>query len=194
MKKVSLLIMLLTLGLFTAGAQKTFKADPAATVINWHGKKIGREHTGVVALKEGWLKSDGKLITAGEFTIDMTTIKDVDLKDDGMRAKLEGHLKSDDFFGVATYPLSKIIITSSSLNADGTLTVRGNITIKAATHPVEFIAKSKKSGDITIWSAVFTINRALYDVRYGSGTFFSNLGDNAINDDFTVEVKLAVKK
>lgn len=186
--------MILTFGLVTVSAQKTFKADAAATVITWDGKKIGREHSGTIALKEGWLNFDGKLITAGEFTIDMTTIKDLDIKDDGMRAKLEGHLKSDDFFGVATYPLAKIILNSSSLNTDGTLTVKGHITIKAATHPVEFVAKSAKSGDLTIWSALITINRALYDVRYGSGTFFSNLGDNAINDDFTVDVKLAVKK
>ena len=186
--------MVLTLGFVTVSAQKTFKADPAATVITWHGKKIGKEHTGTIALKEGWLKIDGKLITAGEFIIDMSTIKDLDLKDDGMRAKLEGHLKSDDFFGVVTYPQSKIIINSSSLNTGGTLTVKGNITIKAATHPVEFIAKSEKSGDLTIWSALITIDRSLYDVRYGSGSFFSDLGDNAINNDFTVDVKLAVKK
>ena len=186
--------MIFTLGLVTVNAQKTFKADVSATEIKWNGKKIGREHTGTIALKEGWLTFNGKLITAGEFIVDMTTIRDLDLKDDAMREKLETHLKSDDFFGVAKYPLSKIIINSSSINADGTLAVKGHITIKEATHPVEFIAKATKSGDLTIWSALITIDRSLYDVRYGSGKFFSNLGDSAISDDFTVDVKLAVKR
>ena len=193
MKKVSLLILILTLGFVTVSAQKTFKADPAATVINWHGKKIGGEHLGIINLKEGWLTVNKKVITGGEFIVDMTSIRDLDLKDDGMRGKLEGHLKSDDFFGVEKYPVSKLVITGSTTGVDGSLIVKGNLTIKASTHPVEFTAKSSVSGKDVIWSAQVAIDRSLYDVRYGSSKFFPNIGDKAISDEFTLDIKLAVK-
>src|SRR5512133_3033197 len=119
MKKVSLFIMILTFGLVTVSAQKTLKADATATVINWKGKKIGGEHTGTINLKEGWLTVDKKAITGGEFIVDMTTIKDLDIKDEKMRGNLEGHLKSDDFFGVEKYPVAKLVITGSTPGVDG---------------------------------------------------------------------------
>ena len=185
--------MILTFGLVTVSAQKTFKADPAATVITWNGKKIGGEHTGTINLKEGWLTVDKKAITGGEFIVDMATIKDTDIKDEGMRGKLEGHLKSDDFFGVEKFPVSKLVITGSTPGADGTLLVKGKLTIKASTNPVEFTAKSSVAGDVTTWSALVKIDRSLYDVRYGSGKFFPNIGDKAISDDFTLDIKLEAK-
>lgn len=185
--------MILTFGLVSVSAQKTFKADAAATVIKWNGKKLAGEHTGTISLKEGWLTVDKKVITGGEFVVDMTTIKDLDIKDEGMRGKLEGHLKSDDFFGVEKYPVSKLVITGSTPGVDGSLIVKGKLTIKASTNPVEFTAKSSVSGDVTTWSAVVTVDRSLYDVRYGSGKFFPNIGDKAISDDFTLDIKLSVK-
>ena len=185
--------MIPILGIVTLNAQKTYTADASATTIVWNGKKIGKEHTGTINLKEGWLTVDNEAITGGEFIVDMTTIKDVELKDDGIRARLEGHLKSDDFFGVEDYPVSKLIITGSTLSSDGTLKVKGNLTIKAATNPVEFTARSSESGEITIWSAQVTVDRSLFEVRYGSGKFFPNIGDAAISDEFTLDIKLAVK-
>jgi polyisoprenoid-binding protein YceI len=193
MKRLSLLIMIPILGIVTLNGQKIFKADASASSIIWTGKKLGSEHTGTINLKEGWLTVDKKAITGGEFIVDMTTIKNVDLKDDGMRARLEGHLKSDDFFGVENYPVSKLVITGSTLSSDGTLKVKGNLTIKAATNPVEFTARSSESGEITIWSARVTVDRSLYDVRYGSGKFFPNIGDAVISDEFKLDIKIAVK-
>ena len=39
--------------------------------------------------------------------------------------------------------------------------------------------------------AEIVIDRSKYDVRYGSGSFFDDLGDKTIYDDFTLTVKLA---
>ena len=148
---------------------------------------------GTIDLKSGWLAVEGSAITGGEFVVDMNSIKDTEIKDDNMRAKLEGHLKSDDFFGVEKYPLSKLIITGSTKFEAGKAVVKGNLTVKAATHPVEFTVTESKSGAVTTYAADITFDRSLYDVRFGSGKFFSNLGDNAINDEIKLNVKLAVK-
>ena len=39
--------------------------------------------------------------------------------------------------------------------------------------------------------AEIIIDRSKYNVRYGSGTFFENLGDKTIYDDFTLTVQIA---
>ncbi len=175
-------------------AQKKYEADLSATTIEWKGdKKIGSFHVGTIDLKSGWLAVEGNAITGGEFLVDMNSIKDTDIKDDNMRAKLEGHLKSDDFFGVEKYPLSKLVITGSSRFVAGKAVVKGNLTVKAATHPVEFNDTESKSSAVTTYTADIAIDRSLYNVRFGSGKFFSNLGDNAFNDEIKLNVKLAVK-
>jgi polyisoprenoid-binding protein YceI len=185
-------VLLLSVGLLPA--QKRLTADTLSTVIDWRGSKIvGSEHSGTVDIRSGWLTMEGDRITGGEFIVDMSSIKDNDLKDEKMREKLVGHLKSDDFFGVEKYPVSKLIITGSSKTNDGKSLVRGNLTIKAATHPVEFTAELSGSNDSYTCTAIITFDRSLYDVRFGSGRFFANLGDNAINDEIKLNVRLVLK-
>lgn len=194
MKRIILILIVSVIAVSLLPAQKKLVADPAATTIVWHGHKIvGSSHTGTIDLKDGWITIKGNSITGGEFTVDMTSINDSDLKDEKMRERLVGHLKSDDFFGVEKYPVSKLVITGSSKTSDGKILVRGSLTIKEATHPVEFTATESVSGGVVTWSADITFDRSLYDVRFGSGKFFSNLGDNAIVDEITLNVKLVVK-
>lgn len=194
MKKTFLIILTSFFAVSLMNAQKKYTADPSATVIDWKGdKKIGSFHVGTIDLKSGWLNVEGNALTGGEFLVDMNSLKDTDLKDDNMRAKLEGHLKSDDFFGVEKFPVSKLVITGSSKFDGGKALVKGNLTIKEATHPVEFTVTESKNGAVITYAAEIVFDRSLYDVRFGSGKFFSNLGDNAINDEIKLNVKLVVK-
>lgn len=193
--KTTGLIALMAIFAFTQlTAQKRYIADPSASEIKWHGEKIvGSKHTGTIDLKEGWLTTDGKSITGGEFIVDMKSIQNEDVKDAGSRAKLEGHLKSDDFFGVEKYPFSKLVLAGGSQFTDGKAIVKGSLTIKEATHPIGFSVQESMSGDLLTYTATITFDRSLYDVRFGSGNFFSNLGDNAIRDEIKLDVSLAVK-
>jgi polyisoprenoid-binding protein YceI len=194
MKRTFLIILTSVFAVTLLNAQKKYTADPAATVIDWKGdKKIGSFHVGTIDLKSGWLNVEGNALTGGEFLVDMNSLKDTDLKDDNMRAKLEGHLKSDDFFGVEKFPVSKLVITGSSKFDGGKALVKGNLTIKEATHPVEFTVTESKNGAVITYAAEIVFDRSLYDVRFGSGKFFSNLGDNAINDEIKLNVRLVVK-
>lgn len=194
MKKAGLIALIAILAVTQLTAQKRYVADPSVSVIKWYGERIvGNKHTGTIDLKEGWLTIDGKAISGGEFVVDMNSIKDEDIKDANSRARLEGHLKSDDFFGVEKYPLSKLILEGGSQFTDGKAIVKGTLTIKEATHPVEFTVQESRSGDLLTYTATITFDRSLYDVRYDSGKFFSNLGDKAIRDEIKLDVSLAVK-
>lgn len=187
---ISALLVLLAGG--NQYAQERWKADTSASRIEWEGRKITGVHHGTVQLKEGWISFNKKNITGGEFIVDMTTVADTDLTDAKMRGNLEKHLKSDDFFGVEKYPVSRLTIKSASGTQGGKIQVKGEMTIKGQTHPVEFTAVETRSGDKVTFTADITIDRTLYDIRYGSGKFFSDLGDRAILDDFKLSVVLVV--
>lgn len=160
--------------------------DVEASSVEWTGKKIAGTHNGNIKLQEGFLNftEDGKL-TGGEFTMNMNSIVVTDLEGE-YKTKLEGHLNSEDFFGVESHPTSKLVIIDVSPKSGDTYAVKGDLTIKGKTEPVAFDMEVK---DDTA-SAKVTIDRTKYGIRYGSGSFFSNLGDNTIHNNFVLDVNL----
>lgn len=188
MKSTILSVLLSVIFLNSMDAQVKLTADNEKTTLNWLGEKVTGEHTGTIILKSGWLTMENNMITGGEFEIDMSSIKDAD-----NNARLEGHLKSDDFFGVEKYPVSKLILKGSDSFEKGSAIVRGDLTIKTSTNPVEFKASMHKQEEGTWFYANIIIDRTKYNVRYGSGSFFDNLGDKTIYDEFKLKVALFVK-
>ncbi len=187
MKNLLLAIVMISVSTIAAAQQK-LAADAGKTTLSWLGEKVTGQHTGTIALKDGWINWNENKIVSGEFNIDMTTIKDADGSE-----RLEGHLKSDDFFGVEKYPVSKLVVTGSDSFVKGTATVRGNLTIKGITNPVEFKATRMVKEDGTWYFANIVVDRSKYNIRYGSGSFFDNLGDRVIYDEFKLKVNLLVK-
>jgi len=189
MKNV-LFILVITLFIsVNANAQEKLTANKEKSKLSWLGEKVTGEHTGTVNLHSGWLNLTDNKIVAGEFLIDMTSIKDNDGNE-----RLEGHLKSDDFFGVEKNPVSKLVITGSTPLEKGTGTIKGNLTIKGVTNPIEFKATMQNTSEGTWFYSNIIIDRSKYNIRYGSGTFFDNLGDKTIYDEFKLKVNLLVQK
>ncbi len=177
--------LILTTSVF-AGTQNV---DPAKSSVKWLAKKVTGQHTGTINIKEGNLIVDNGKITGGKVVIDMNTIVDTDLTDQAWNAKLIGHLKTDDFFGVATFPTSELTITKVEANGNK-LTLSGNLTIKGVTNPATFTATSAKEGKNTTYTGTLSVDRTKFNVRYGSKSFFNDLGDKAIEDIFTLEFSL----
>ena len=136
--------------------------------------------------------TDGKL-TGGNFDIDMASITVTDLEG-GMKGKLEGHLKSADFFGTEKYPTAKFVITKVvSRGKAGEYKIVGNITIKETTKEIKFNANVTEENGVKTATADITLDRSEFNVRYGSGSFFDGLGDKTIYDEFDLSVNLVVK-
>jgi polyisoprenoid-binding protein YceI len=188
MKKALLLFTLTGLFLVNAVAQNKLTADTTKTTLLWLGEKVTGQHTGTIKLQSGWLNWQDNKIVSGEFNIDMASLKESE-----NNKMLMGHLKSDDFFGVAKYPVAKLTITGSTPFDKGTGVVSGTLTIKDITNPIEFKASMQKKDDGTWFFSNITIDRTKYNIRYGSGSFFDNLGDKTIYDEFKVKVNLLVK-
>jgi polyisoprenoid-binding protein YceI len=157
--------------------------------VKWTGSKItGSSHMGTVKISEGGIQVAGGKVSGGKFTIDMTSINVTDL-DGSMKQKLEGHLKNEDFFNVEKFKTARLEITG----VDGD-NINANLTIKDKTHPVTFPAKVVMNADGSMTAtAKIEVDRAKYDVRYGSDSFFDNLGDKTINDIIEFEVKIVGK-
>ena len=188
MKRVLLLLTLSGLFLINVGAQSRLTADTTKTKLLWLGEKVTGQHTGTINLQSGWLTWQDNKITSGEFDIDMASLKDTE-----NNKMLIGHLKSDDFFGVVKYPLAKLVITGSTPFDKGSGMVTGTLTIKDIPNPIEFKATTQKKDDGTWFFANITIDRTKYNIRYGSGSFFDNLGDKTIYDDFNLKGNILVK-
>ncbi|MFT4760636.1 MAG: polyisoprenoid-binding protein YceI [Paraglaciecola sp.] len=165
---------------------ETIKINTEKSVVSWKGYKVTGEHAGTIAVKNGELTFDNGKLTGGSFDIDMTTITCTDLEGDWAK-KLEGHLKSADFFGVENHPTAKFVITKvASRGAAGEYKITGNLSIKDITKEIRFNATASKTGA----TAEIQLDRTDFDVKYGSGSFFDSLGDKTIYDEFDLNVKL----
>lgn len=169
----------------------TYDVDAKLSRLEWTGKKIGGEHSGILSFSNGEIKNENGKIT-GSFEIDMTSISSTDLTGE-WKEKLDGHLKSEDFFGVEKFPIAKLEITEA-IPAGKKYRIKANLTIKEKTHPVEFNADVIfEENKITAKGEVI-IDRSKYDVRYGSKSFFANIGDKMIHDEFIVKFNVVAIK
>jgi polyisoprenoid-binding protein YceI len=181
----------------TKAAVQTYTVQPQLSTLGWVGKKVGGQHNGTIAVKDGSVQVKGTQLTGGTFTFDMNSIKVEDLKDAEWNGKLVGHLKADDFFGVEKNPTATFVITSvKPIKADAqgnNAQVTGNLTIKGKTNPVTFPAKVGVKDGVASASGVATVDRTKYDVKYGS-TLFGAAADKAIEDNFTLSFNVIAKQ
>ncbi|OYZ21487.1 MAG: hypothetical protein B7Y39_09080 [Bdellovibrio sp. 28-41-41] len=175
---------------------ETLAVDTTASTVVWVGsKKVGEtKHTGHIKVKEGKVDlKDGKL-TGGNFTFDMTSITNDDLKDKPeYQTKLVTHLKSDDFFKVDKNPTSEFKITAVK-EKDGKPWVVGKLTLAGKTETVEFPATVETKDGVTTGKAKFEIDRTKWGVVYGAGNLFKELtADKIINNNFELDLTLVAK-
>jgi len=179
----------------TINSQTIFKADTDNAKINWKGFKPTGEHYGTISLKNGSFTVNNNQITGGEFTIDMNNIICLDLDATSeWNTKLVNHLKSEDFFDAKKYPTATFKITSTEKKGDKTL-VKGNLTIKNKSNPVEFLAMvNVENNKLVFDSETFKVDRSKWDIKYKSKSFFNDLADKFIYDDMEISIKVNAKK
>lgn len=190
---IALFVALFALA-FTVVKEQEYKVDQQQSKIEWTGRKVTGEHTGTINVSNGKLSWDGKNLTGGSFEIDMATIVNTDITDQEYNTQLVGHLKSDDFFSTDKHPKARFVITKVTPLTKNQSKVQGDLTIKGITKAVEFPAIIKEEGKQLKATAKIVVDRTLYDIRYGSGSFFDNLGDKAIDNNFELNVNLVAKK
>tara|TARA_Y200000002_G_scaffold192681_1_gene159048 strand:+ start:303 stop:884 length:582 start_codon:yes stop_codon:yes gene_type:complete len=193
MKNFLLLIILMT----CLNLSSQVQMDLSKSSIKWIGKEITtKEHFGALKFSKAQLEFNGDELTGGEFTVDMTTLDVQDLSGGG-KQRLEGHLRSDDFFSVDKHKSSFLKINevlspelSRIASDNNSFEVNGELTIKGITQPIVFTLKPLSDQK---YIADLTFDRSDYNVKFRSGSFFENLGDKLILDDIKLEVTLVKK-
>ena len=210
MKKIMMAVVIISTVLFSCKGEKKEKIvvneevkvektnmvnnlDLTTSVMTWKGTKPTGSHNGTVSFTSGGMVVENGVLKEGEFVIDMSTIKNLDMAGSEGAGKIEKHLKAPDFFDVALYPSSKFVITSV-LQVEGNMTVTGNLTIKDVTKSITIPASvSTLDGVTTFKSELFNIDRADFNVKYGSKRWIEGLKDKFIDDlvemSFTVVSK-----
>jgi polyisoprenoid-binding protein YceI len=175
-------------------AAETLNVDTTASEVAWVGKKVTGQHDGKIKIKSGKVEVVDGQLKGGTFTIDMASMTVADIKDADTAGKFLGHMKSDDFFAVEKHPESVFTITSVKPGKDGAVTVTGDLTVKGVKKPLSFDTKPTYKDGVFEAPAAISVDRTKWDIKYGSGKFFKSLGDKAIHDVFTMDVKLVAKK
>ena len=182
--KAIALALVVVLATVSVSAQ-TKKIDATKSSINWVGKKVTGQHSGTVNLKDGTLIFKGKKLKGGSFTVDMTSLTSTDLSGE-YQGKLNGHLKSEDFFGTEKFPTATLVFKSIVAKGANAFTVSGDLTIKGIKNPITFDLATTANSATT----KFNVDRTKYGIRYGSKSFFDSIGDKAIDDEFELSVAL----
>ncbi len=163
-----------------------YKVDSSESTVKWNGKKVTGEHYGTVELEKGALQVENNKVKSGTIVMDMPTITVEDLTNESMNSKLTGHLKSDDFFAVEKHPYAMLRLKEVVQKTGNEYTFTGDLTIKDITHPVTFDATMDVKNNKLTAKGEVEVDRTLYDIKFRSGRFFSDLGDNLIYDTFTL--------
>ena len=153
-----------------------------ASTLGWKGSSPIRSHSGTIDIANGSLVIEDNSVI-GDVVLNMNSIQS------GAGGGLDGHLKSDDFFNIIQYPTARILINGySNNNLDIDLTIKGttlNILVPATLIQEETMVRILGATEI---------DRALWDIRYNSNSFFANLGDSAINDQLEINFDLVAEE
>ncbi|MFT4611753.1 MAG: polyisoprenoid-binding protein YceI [Glaciecola sp.] len=183
LKSAFIAVLAISFASFTTIIKKELKVKESN--VTWKGYKVTGSHEGTIKLVDGSLSFENDVLTGGNFNIDMASINVTDLKAGKGKEKLEGHLKSDDFFGTENHKNATLTITNVEGKVDS-YKVTGDLMIKGKTNTITF--------DMTIVDntavAKLKVDRTKYDIKYGSASFFDGLKDKAIYDEFDLNVTM----
>lgn len=204
MKKTILLLLLSPLmGVIAFPGKRfnhvdTFRVDVNTSKVEWVGADVtGGKHEGTITLTSGILYNDHGRFT-GTFVMDMNSIVCTDLTG-SYKTKLETHLKNEDFFHTTSFPTATLEVTSITPRSGITagqpnFDINGKLTIKGIIKDITFPALLRFEGAAMTATGEMRVDRAQYDIRYGSKSFFSDLGDKAINDEFILKFDIRASR
>ena len=191
MKHFTLLITLFLGAYLTSFSHTdTLKTDIKKSNLKWVGSKIsGSHHSGNISFKEGIIAINHGTLVYANFIVDMNSITCTDITNQKKAGYLVEHLKNEDFFDVTNHPQALLSLIRAT-NTDNGSNILAQLTIKGISKPVTFDANIQQRGNSVLISGKLNFDRTKYEIKYGSGSFFDDLGDKAINDEIELEFRI----
>jgi rhodanese-related sulfurtransferase len=176
-----------------------YAIDTEKSVFEWSGRNINNRHHGRIAFSAGEIVMANGRPLSGRIVLDMNSIANIDLQDEGWRAMLLRHLKSEDFFDVDRYPTVTFELRGAAAIDTATpgtpnMEISGVLTIKEIARPISFPAIIAPQEDGTLKAhAALNLDRTLWNVCYGSGKLYERLGMHLVNDLISVEMFIVAR-
>jgi len=181
------------LSLLNVQAQEQLEISLKNSTVEWTAEKVTGSHSGTINLSNAFFIFENDALVGGQFEMHMNSIKCTDIESPEYAAKLENHLKGNDFFATEQYPTSMFKIMEVIF--DGTsYMITGNMIIRGISQEITFPAQFHRHGELFHADATLKVDRTKHDVKYGSGSFFDGLGDRMIYDEFTLKIHLEASK
>jgi polyisoprenoid-binding protein YceI len=164
-------------------------------LVHWDATKVTGAHNGIVKVVDGRIAIVDNVIVDGMLRIPMSSINVHDIQDAESNQKLTAHLSSADFFDVQNHPYAVYKINKSKGTlSGGKVTLEGIMNIKGISVPQSIAMEVHDKGDRWILVGTMELDRSNYNIRYGSGSFFSGLGDKLIHDQFKLRPEIVIVK
>ena len=158
--------------------------DKEASKIIVIGTKVTGRHEIRFPIKEATATLTKECISGGKIVLDIANLEVLDLQGE-WKAKLEGHLKSPDFFEAEKYAEGVFEVTGCERGSGDTLYLSGNLTLRGVTKSIRFPAVYKYDPNQPTLEASFNINRQEWGISY------KGKADDLIRDEVNIQVKLA---
>jgi polyisoprenoid-binding protein YceI len=139
----------------------TWTLDPHRSAVQFQTKAMWIQTVkGTLLVTEGSGTVDGDGQVSGHLVVDANTI-------DTKNKRRDEHLLGSDFFDVKNYPNMVFDVTGARLGASGQSTLKGNLSIRGVSRPVEFQAALRTEGDgaVTL-DAQTEIDRSEWGLRW----------------------------
>lgn len=176
-----------------------YTIDREKSVVEWSGRNINNRHHGRITISDGTVVLVNGRPQSGRFVLDVNSIANLDIQDEGWRSMLLRHLKSEDFFDVEHFPavtfeLSGASVIDKATPGTANMEIAGVLTIKETARSICFpaIIVPQEDGAIKAHAAL-DLDRTLWNVSYGSGKLYERLGMHLVNDLISVELFLVAR-
>jgi polyisoprenoid-binding protein YceI len=168
-----------------AAAAVTYTFDQAGSKVEWTGSKVTGKHDGGFKAFRGTVSLVDQTAEKSSVTVEIDTDS---LFSDS--EKLDGHLKSPDFFDVPAFPKASFASTEVKKGGEkgASHTVTGNLTLHGVTKGVTFPATIKTNASGVDVDAEFAINRKDF------GLVYAGKPDDLIRDDVVIKLTIRSQK
>ncbi|MDD3312835.1 YceI family protein [Pseudodesulfovibrio sp.] len=176
---------------------RTYRVLPQESEVRWTGRNNNGGHYGLLAVSSGFLEGAGE--PSASFTLDMASLRNLDLEGAELHPVLEAHLRSDDFFFTALFPKATFTTTRIRIAELGEATrpnamLQGVLTLRGAENEIAFPAHIRNLADGRLAViANLDFDRTQWGVIYGSSRFFQHLGYHVVFDFISVDFRLVLE-
>lgn len=158
------------------------------SIVKWRAAHLGgvQKRFGTTTLKSATVLLSDNVVTNANFVIDLASLTVDNFDDVESKGKLEGHLKSPDFFNIEKYPTAKFELTNvEKTTGDYNSKITGNLTILEVPKSITFNANiAVLDNSVAINSVDFSVNRQDWGLNYHTE------GDAGVPTDYLIANKV----